>query len=179
MTDPDSLFEQLAADRERKRPPVSKWQPERSGNSAMRIAADGRWYYRGSEIRRPEMVKLFSTILRREGAQHFLVTPGEKLSIDVDDAPFLAVDMETSGNSQTARIVFRTNVDDFVESDVDHPILLKGEAALARPYVVVRDGLEALISRPVYYRLAELSGAGPEGRAGVWSNGAFFQLELG
>ena len=178
MTDPDSLFEQLEADRERKRPPVLKWHPERIGTSAMRIASDGRWYYQGSEIRRPEMVRLFSTILRREGAQHFLVTPAEKLSIDVDDAPFLAMDMETSGSDGTARIVFRTNVDDFVEADIDHPILLKGERALARPYVVVRDGLEALISRPVYYRLAELSVAGPQGRAGVWSNGAFFELEL-
>ncbi len=98
----------------------------------MRIASDGRWYYQGSEIRRPEMVKLFSTILRREGAQHFLVTPAEKLSIDVDDAPFLAVDMETSGIDRTARIVFRTNVDDFVEADIDHPILLKGEGDTRR-----------------------------------------------
>ncbi len=178
VTDPDSLFEQLAADRERKRPPVLKWHPERIGTSAMRIASDGRWYYQGSEIRRPEMVKLFSTILRREGAHYFLVTPAEKLSIDVDDAPFLAVDMETSGIDRTARIVFRTNVDDFVEADMDHPILLKGEGELVRPYVVVRDGLEALISRAVYYRLAELTVAGPEGSAGAWSNGAFFALEL-
>jgi uncharacterized protein len=178
VTDPDSLFEQLAADRERKRPPVSKWHPERTGSSAMRIASDGRWYYQGSEIRRPEMVKLFSTILRREGAQHFLVTPAEKLSIDVDDAPFLAVDMEATGNGPTARIAFRTNVDDFVEADIDHPIRLKGAGSLARPYVVVRDGLEALISRPVYYRLAELTGSGTEGRSGVWSNGEFFALEL-
>jgi uncharacterized protein len=124
------------------------------------------------------MVKLFSTILRREGGQHFLVTPVEKLSIDVDDAPFVAVDMEANGNGQKARIVFRTNVDDFVEADIDHPILLKGEGDLARPYVAVRDGLEALISRPVYYRLAELTVTGPHGRAGAWSNGAFFALEL-
>ena len=145
----------------------------------MRIDADGHWYYQESEIRRPEMVKLFSTILRREGAQHYLVTPAEKLSIDVDDAPFLAVEMESSGSGETVRIAFRTNVDDFVEADTEHPIFLKGEGTLTRPYVLVRDGLESLIARPVYYRLAELTVPGPYGKAGVWSNNAFFALEGG
>jgi hypothetical protein len=177
--DPDSLFAQLAADRERKRPPVSKWQPQRTGSSAMRIDSDGRWYYHGSEIRRPEMVKLFSTILRRDGTQHVLVTPVEKLSIDVDDAPFVAVEMEAEGSGANARIAFRTNVDDIVEADADHPIFLKGEGVRTRPYVVVRDDLESLIARPVYYRLAEMSVPGPSGRAGVWSNGFFFELETG
>jgi hypothetical protein len=179
MTNPDSLFAQLAADRERKRPPVSKWQPERTGSSAMRIDSDGRWYYHGSEIRRPEMVKLFSTILRRDGAQHFLVTPAEKLSIDVDDAPFVAVEMESEGSGANARIGFRTNVDDFVAADADHPIFLKGKGVRTRPYIVVRDGLESLIARPVYYRLAEMTVPGPSGRGGVWSNGVFFELESG
>jgi hypothetical protein len=177
VTDPDSLFAQLAADRERKRPPVSKWHPERVGNSAMRIDSQGRWYYHGSEIRRPEMVKLFSTILRRDGGQHFLVTPAEKLSIEIDDAPFVAVEMEASGQGANARIAFRTNVDDFIEAGVDHRIFLKGKGVRARPYVVVRDQLESLIARPVYYRLAELTVPGPMGRGGVWSNGVFFELE--
>src|SRR5262245_18155486 len=104
VTDPEPLFAQLAADRERKRPPVSRWNPERLGNSAMRIDSSGRWYYHGSEIRRLEMVKLFSTILRREGAQHYLVTPAEKLTIDVDDAPFVAVEMEATGVGVDQRI---------------------------------------------------------------------------
>ena len=143
----------------------------------MRIDSDGRWYYQGSQIQRPEMVKLFSTILRRDGAQHFLVTPVEKLSIDVDDAPFVAVEMETIGSGPNARIAFRTNVDDFVEADANHPILVKGEGTRMRPYVVVRDRLESLIARSVYYRLAEMSVSGSAGRAGVWSNGVFFELE--
>ncbi len=143
----------------------------------MRIDSEGRWYYQGSEIRRLEMVKLFSTILRRDGDEHFLVTPAEKLSIEIDDAPFVAVEMETSGQGAAARIAFRTNVDDFVEADADHRILLRGKGVRTRPYVIVRDRLESLIARPVYYRLAELTVPGPTGRAGVWSNGVFFELE--
>ncbi len=144
----------------------------------MRIASDGRWFYQGSEIRRPEMVKLFSTILRREGSHHYLVTPVEKLSIDVDDAPFLAVDMEAEHNGIEQRIALRTNVEDFVEVDAAHPIAVKGATTQVRPYATVRDGLEALIARPVYYRLAELSVIGPAGKSGVWSNGVFFALEV-
>ena len=126
MTDPDSLFALLEADKVRKRPPVSHWNPSHVGVSAMRIGADGRWFHQGSEIRRPEMVRLFATILRREGAQHFLVTPVGTLSIDVDDAPFLAVELEADGDGETQRLVFRTNVDDFVEADADHPINMRG-----------------------------------------------------
>ena len=177
MPDLESLFAQLEADRVRKRPPVSQWNPQRTGHSAMRIGADGRWYHQGSEIRRPEMVRLFSTILRREGAQHFLVTPIEKLLIDVDDAPFVAVELEVRGDGVTQRLAFRTSVDDFVEADAAHPIDVRLRKTHARPYVLVRDELEALIARPVYYRLADLAVPGPEGRAGVWSNGNFFELE--
>ena len=106
MTDPDSLFALLEADKNRKRPPVSRWNPSHVGISAMRIGADGRWFHQGSEIRRPEMVRLFATILRRDGAQHYLVTPVERLSIEVDDAPFLAVDVEAERRRQnpTARV---------------------------------------------------------------------------
>jgi uncharacterized protein len=177
MTHPDSLFAQLEADRERKRPPVSAWNPERVGISGMRIGSDGRWFYRESEIQRPEMVRLFSTILRRDGDSHFLVTPVERLSIEVDDAPFLVVDVEVAGRGETQRLAFRTNVDDFVEADAAHRLEMRGGATDARPYLHVRDDLEGLIARPVYYRLAELSLPGPNGRAGVWSNGVFFDLE--
>jgi hypothetical protein len=179
VTDPDSLFALLEADKSRKRPPVSRWNPANVGVSAMRIGADGRWFHQGSEIRRPEMVRLFATILRRDGASYFLVTPVERLSIDVDDAPFLAVDVEASGEGKAQRLAFRTNVDDYVEADADHPIEVRGASPAARPYVLVRDRLEALISRAVYYRLAELAIPGSSGRAGVWSNGAFFELENG
>jgi hypothetical protein len=143
----------------------------------MRIASDGRWFYQGSEIRRPEMVKLFSSILRCDGARHFLVTPAEQLSIDVDDAPFIALDMEADGAGTAQRIAFRTNVDDFVEVDAAHRISMRGGASRARPYVLVRDSLEALVARSVFYRLAELSVPGAAGKSGVWSNGVFFLLE--
>jgi len=143
----------------------------------MRIGADGRWFYRESEIKRPEMVRLFSTILRRDENRHYLVTPVERLSIDVDDAPFVAVDVEATGGGENQRLVFRTNVDDYVEVDALHPIEMRGSSSDARPYVIVRNGLEALISRPAYYRLADLAIPGRDGRAGVWSNGGFFELE--
>ncbi len=177
MSDPDSLFALLEADKGRKRPPVLSWDPERVGSSGMRIEVDGRWFHQGSEIRRPEMVKLFATILRRDADRHFLVTPVERLSIDVADAPFVAVDVEARDAGADQRLVFKTNVDDYVEADAAHPIRIKGRGREARPYVLVRDGLEALISRAVYYHLAELTVPGRNGRAGVWSNGAFFELE--
>lgn len=177
MTDSESLFARLELDKARKRPPISQWHPQQTGDSAMRIARDGRWYYRNSEIRRPEMVRLFSTILRRDGDQYYLVTPVERLSIVVDDAPFVAVDVEARGTGTGQSLVFLTNVDDAVAADSDHAIALRGGGASARPYVLVRDGLDALIARPVYYRLAELATTGPLGSLGVWSNGVFFVLE--
>ncbi len=177
MNDSESLFARLELDKTRKRPPISKWHPPQVGDSAMRITADGRWYYRNSEIRRPEMVRLFSTILRRDADQYYLVTPVERLSIVVDDAPFVAVDVEARGTAEAQSLVFLTNVDDVVAADSDHAIVLRGAGARARPYVLVRDGLDALISRSVYYRLADLATTGPLGSLGVWSNGAFFALE--
>jgi hypothetical protein len=174
MTDPESLFARLQSDKSRKRPPISTWNPSQRGNSGMRIAADGRWFHLGSEIRRPEMVRLFSTILRRDGEHTFLVTPAEQLSIEVDDAPFVAIDVEARGVGTAQCLVFLTNVDDIVEADAAHAVRLIGTPPHVRPYVLVRDGLEALISRPVYYRLAELTTTGPGGNAGLWSNGVFF-----
>jgi hypothetical protein len=143
----------------------------------MRIAADGTWFYRGSEIQRPEMVRLFSTVLRRDDDAFVLVTPVERLSIDVDDAPFVAVDVEGRGAGREQRIAFLTNVGDVVEASAARPISLRGEGDLLRPYVLVRDRLEALIARAAYYRLAELTCLGPTGSLGVWSCGAFFALE--
>ena len=177
MADPESLFARLAAASAAKRPPVSRWHPERSGTSGMRIGRDGRWYYLNSEIRRPEMVRLFSTILRRDSDGTHLVTPVEKLAIDIEDAPFLAVDMEKRGEGADQTLVFLTNVDDLVVVDATHPIELRGSAPNMRPYVLVRDGLDALISRPVFYRLVDISGPGPTGRSGVWSSETIFPLE--
>jgi uncharacterized protein len=184
MSTPESLFEQLVAQQQHKRlPPVEKWHPDRVGHSQMRIAADGRWFYQGSEIHRVEMVKLFSTVLRRDGDVFFLVTPAERLEIDVDDAPFVAVDMEAKGEGPAQEIAFRTNVDDVIVADAEHPITVKSHSEGMRPYVHVRRGLDARISRPVYYRLAELIGHPPKGGgaadksiAGVWSCRSFFEL---
>jgi len=177
MTDPDSLFARLAGASGAKLPPVSHWHPERSGSSGMRIDRNGRWYYLNSEIQRPEMVRLFSTILRRDADGTHLVTPVEKLTIDVEDAPFIAVDMEARGDGSNQSLVFLTNVDDLVVANAAHPIRLRGAAPEARPYVLVRAALDALISRHVFYRLADIAVPGPAGRAGVWSGGAFFPLE--
>ncbi len=175
---PDSLFEMLSRET-RKLPPVDKWNPEHVGDSQMRIASDGSWTYQGSEIRRPEMVKLFSTILRREDDRYFLVTPVEKLEIDVEDAPFIATDLETRGGGETQEVLFITNVQDLVLADADHPLRVENPDTEPKPYLHVRNGLEALISRPLYYRLIELGvEQDRDGRKvlGIWSAGEFFEL---
>lgn len=134
-------------------PPVHKWHPQRRDDIDMRIAADGTWYYQGSPIERHRMVKLFSTILLREGDDYFLITPVEKLRIKVDDAPFTAVDVsEVDG-----KLVFTTNVDSHVVAGAGHPIRVETDPSSGepRPYLRVRDNLEALISRSLFYRLVE------------------------
>src|SRR5258705_8725372 len=132
MADPESLFARLATASSAKLPPVSRWHPERSGSSGMRIGRDGRWYYLNSEIRRPEMVRLFSTILRRDDDGIHLVTPAEKLAIEIEDAPFVAVDMESRGEGANQTLVFLTNVDDLVVADSAHPIELRDSTPDAR-----------------------------------------------
>ncbi|TRW95689.1 DUF1285 domain-containing protein [Paracoccus sp. M683] len=154
-------------------PPVHLWNPPFCGDLDMRIAADGTWFYQGTPIGRPAMARLFSTVLKREGDKHFLVTPVEKVGIQVDDAPFVAVDAEILPD----RITFTTNVGDQVIADADNPIILRGDGTEPRPYVHVRRGLEALIDRKTFYRLAAAADEGPEGRSGVRSSGMFFPLE--
>lgn len=171
-----SLAEIARLAEERRLPPVSEWHPERSGDSAMRIARDGTWYHEGDPIRRPAMVRLFSTILRREpGGGYVLVTPAEKLSIAIEDAPFVAVEMKSEGEGRARRLAFRLNTGDLVVAGRDHPIVLRGEEPL--PYLRVRDGLDALLGRTVYYELAELALA--EDPPAVWSDGVRFSLEPG
>lgn len=158
-------------------PPVARWQPAHCGDSEMRIAADGTWFHQGSPIARPELVRLFSTILRREPDDSYvLVTPAEKLSIAVDDAPFVAVEMKAEGTGAGARIAFRLNTGDLVTAGPDHPIRVEGIHS-PRPYLHVRDRLEALIARPVFYELAERALTADAHPAGIWSDGAFFALE--
>jgi len=158
---------------ERKLPPVDRWNPERCGHSHMRIDRDGTWYHEGSAIRRPEMVRLFSTILRREAdGRHVLVTPVEKLDIDVEGTAFRAIAMTSEGEGRDRRIAFRLDSGDAVILDAEHPLLM-GEV----PRIAVRHGLEAQLARPVYYELAEIALAEGADPPGVWSAGTFFALD--
>lgn len=166
-----------AAQKGRGLPPVDKWNPPFCGDLDMRIARDGTWFYLGTPIGRPEMVRLFSTILRRDGDDYFLVTPVEKVGITVDDAPFVAVDFEVLGKGQNQSLRFQTNVGDFASAGADHPIRVRhddtsGEPA---PYILIRSNLEALIDRKSFYRLADI-GTHHDGSFGVWSGGQFFEM---
>ena len=185
-----TLAEIAQALADRRLPPVAAWNPTHCGDSEMRIARDGTWFHQGSPISRPAMVKLFSTILRREpDGSYVLVTPGEKLTIAVEDAPFVAVEVKAEGAGRDQRLAFRLNTDELVvagpanalrfeERDGACPERLPeaGGRGGPHPYLHVRAGLEALIARPVYYELAELALAGGDEPPGIWSDGAFFAL---
>jgi len=159
----------------RKLPPVEKWQPTRCGDSEMRIARDGSWFHQGSPIGRPAMVRLFSTILRREPDGGFvLVTPVEKLDIAVEDAPFVAVELRSEGEGDARNLAFRLNTGDLVIAGPEHRLRLEQGP---HPYLEVRAGLDALVARPVYYELAELALAEGAAPPGLWSGGVFFPLE--
>ena len=161
----------LVADR--KLPPVNEWHPENSGDSEMRIAADGRWFHQGGEIRRPAMVRAFSSLLRREDDGSFwLVTPYERLSIIVEDAPFIAVELRDQGADDQRALAFRLNTDDLVIANAAHALEFR-----PLPYLHVRDGLWAKLARPVYYELAELALAENNDPLGLWSKGSFFPIE--
>ena len=155
---------------------------ETCGDFDMRIARDGTWYYRGSPIGRKPLVRLFSTVLRRdEAGGYWLVTPVERGRILVDDAPFVAVAMEVAGEGAGRQLTFTTNLDHIVAAGPDHPIrvAIDPDTGEPSPYVLVRDGLEALIARPVFYDLVELAeerGTAGTRELGVWSGGRFFTL---
>ena len=152
------------------------------GDLDMRIARDGTWFYRGSPIARQPLVKLFASVLRREDdGSYWLVTPVERGRIDVEDAPFLAVEVTSEGSGRERRLSFRTNLDQIVAAGPEHPIRVdtaaNGEPA---PYILVRPGIEARLNRPVFYELVELAdaerGDGGSGPFGLWSDGMFFDL---
>ncbi|MEX1036049.1 MAG: DUF1285 domain-containing protein [Sneathiella sp.] len=167
-----------------KHPPVHLWNPEFCGDLDMRIARDGTWYYLGSPIGRKPLVRLFSGVIRLdEDEKYYLVTPVEKIGITVEDAPFVAVEMVVEGEDRDRVISFRTNVDDFVIMDEDHPFRLEidPETKEPSPYVRVRANLEALINRPIFYDLVNLAGEEDidgKARFGFWSSGQFFELGL-
>jgi hypothetical protein len=153
----------------------------RCGDFDMRIGRDGTWYYRGTPIRRQSLVKLFSTVLRHEDGEYWLVTPVERGRIVVEDAPFTAVELEVRGDGEDQALWFRTNVDDWVLAGPEHPIRapMEPDTGEPRPYILVRDGLEALIVRPVFYDLADRvveRWENGSGTLGVWSDRTFFPL---
>ncbi len=168
----DDLFAELELTQsERSLPPVQQWQPEREGEIDIVIRADGTWIHEGTPFTRQALVRLFTTVLRREGEHYFLVTPAEKLKITVEDAPLLALDFEHRGENDSLELIFTTNGGDHVVADGDHAIWLEHD----RPYLHVRDGLNALIARPAFYRLMEHATEADHGWI-LTSRGATFQL---
>ena len=162
-------------------PPVHLWDPPFCGDLDMRIARDGTWFYQGTPIGRKPLVRLFSTILKKEGDAYFLVTPVEKVGLVVEDAPFVAIDFERSGNGPDQVLTFTTNVDDTVAAGPDHAIRVSRdpETGEPSPYLHVRAGLEALIDRKSFYRLVEIGETTPhEGTDwfGLRSGGCFFPV---
>jgi uncharacterized protein len=159
--------------------PVEKWDPPYCGDIGMAIRSDGVWLYQGSPIGRMPLVKLFAGVLRKDAdGKHYLVTPAEKVDVAVEDAPFLAVEMEVRGSGRGQALVFRTNVDDIVEAGAEHPLRFAVEPGSGglKPYLLVRGRLEALVTRALYYDLVELAVDDGNG-LGLWSGGQFFPMQ--
>ena len=161
--------------------PVDLWNPKFCGDLDIRIKKDGSWLYEGSKINRINLVKLFSSIIKKEGANYFLVTPIEKIGIKVDFAPFVATSIDNSGFGRTQKISFTTNVGDRFDLDYNHRIRIEfnQETKEPHPYVLVRRNLEALLDRKSYYRFVDLGCIEKyQGKDwfGVWSNNCFFPL---
>lgn len=183
---PQSLLNSLPqrGEFQRREPaPVHLWNPPLSGEMDMRIARDGTWYHEGDPIRRLALAQLFSTILRLdEDARYYLVTPVERWAIQVDDAPFVAVRLSVSGEGEQQQLLFHTSLEDEVPLDGEHPLRveLDPQSGEPSPYIRVRANLDALISRTVFYELADLAVeaevAGVQ-RIGVWSGGRFFPID--
>ena len=172
MSDIDDLFETLTNLQTQKRlPPVHLWQPERVGEIDIRIDREGHWYHEGTRIKRQPLVDLFATILRKDGDTFYLVTPVEQMAIVVEEAPFLAIDLDIRGAGESKELLFTTNVGDFVVAGEEHPVYMVNE----RPFIEIRNGLVARIQRSVFYRLVE-EGVEEEGALLVYSQGARFDL---
>jgi uncharacterized protein len=158
-------------------PPVDHWNPEHCGHSGMRIARDGTWIHEGRPINRPAMVRLFASVLRREAdGSHVLVTPIEKLAIDVEATAFRATQMTMAGEGEQRRIGLTLDSGDALIVGPAHPLTIADTSEGPSPRVAVRFGLEAELARPLYYELAEIALAEGQAPPGVWSDGAFFPL---
>jgi len=173
----EGLAASVRATKNRGLPPVHLWNPPFCGDLDMRIARDGTWFYEGTPIGRFELARLFSTILKLEDGKYFLVTPVEKVGITVDDAPFVAVDFETTGTNADQILTFETNMGDKTIAGPDNPIRVERDPDTGEPspYVPVRAGLEALIDRKSFYRLVDI-GTHHEDWFGLFSGGAFFPI---
>ena len=171
-----ALLKREAGGNDRRLPPVDKWNPAHCGDIGMEILADGTWKHDGARITREPLVRLFSTILRKdEDGATYLVTPGEKIVVRVEDAPFVAIRVDRHGEGETQTLAFTTNVGDVVTAGSDHPIRVSYNRGEPRPYVLVRGRLEARILRAPFYELVEW--ADPcDGKLGVRSGGARFEL---
>ncbi|MEP3277592.1 MAG: DUF1285 domain-containing protein [Stappiaceae bacterium] len=167
---------------ERGIPPVEKWNPPFCGDLDMRIARDGTWYYMGSPIKREALVRLFASVLRRDDdGRHYLVTPVEKVGISVEDAPFLAVELHSSGSGENQSVTVRTKQGDVVTAGAEHPMRFEKEDGNdgLKPYILVRGRLEARLARALLYELAELGSnrkIGDIDMFGVWSTGVFYPI---
>ena len=159
--------------------PVERWNPPYCGDIGMKIRSDGTWIYQGSPIGRIALVKLFASILRKDDdGRTYLVTPAEKVDVAVEDAPFLAVEMAVKGTGASQTLTFRTNVDDVVTIDRDHPIRFESappDGGL-KPYILVRGRLEALLTRALYADLVNLAVTGESDALGVWSAGVWWPM---
>ena len=173
-----AMAQQAAAARQH--PPVHLWNPPFCGDIDMRIARDGTWFYAGTPIGRPALVRLFASILRQDPDGTMLVTPVEKVRIVVEDAPFLGVEMTVEGPPGDPVLNLRTNVDDWVPIDAAHPLVFRpGESDGLKPYVEVRGGLQALLKRALFYDLVErgqVRGDGAAAMFGIVSAGQFFPM---
>lgn len=178
MNELDSLFDQVNAF---ERPAVENWHPGKSVDLDIRIAATGEWFHEGRVIPRHKLVKLFSTVIALRDGQYYLVTPPVKYRIQVDDLPFMAVELTTRGAGSQQLVYFRTNVDEVVCAGTDHPLRVRTDPDSGQPLpsIHIRDGLEARLTRPVFYALAdictEVENDPPE--LGVYSDGEFFKLQ--
>ncbi|HXS41261.1 MAG TPA: DUF1285 domain-containing protein [Stellaceae bacterium] len=183
MDDADSSAPGLARLAAAAEAPPGRAGPRDCGHFAIRIDRNGSWFYRGTPINRASLMGLFSRVLSRDAAgDYWLITPAERGRITVEDAPFLAVALERRGSARDQALIFRTNVGDLVTLDAVHPLRVATDPANGgpRPYILVRNGLEARVVRPVFYELVELAGeerVGHTTRFGVWSKGTFFPLD--
>lgn len=158
--------------------PVERWNPPYCGEVDMVIKADGTWWHDGGKINRKKLVHLFASILRKdEDGRTYLVTPVEKIGIEVERAPFLAIRVDATGEGEDQRLFFKTNLDETVEAGPDHPIRIETDPETLEPdpYVRVRGRLEAAMTRPVFYELVQMA-VEKDNQLGVWSGGAFFPL---